>query len=225
MTAKNSDDKEFKVALVSNTSSYNIELTFEQIARLSQYHDLLSAWNTRLHLVGPCSAREFATRHVLESLLLLHHLPLGARLADVGSGGGLPIIPCLIVRPDLEATLIESSKKKAIFLREALNRVAATTSANLVAKRFEEFKAPPEVEYITSRAIERFRQKLPTLMKWSPTTSTLLLFGGPSLREAIEQAGFEFKQIRIPNSERRFLFVVKRDDDKISTEHSSLNVS
>jgi 16S rRNA (guanine527-N7)-methyltransferase len=209
MTAKNSDDKEFKVALVSNTSRYNIELTFEQIARLSQYHDLLSAWNPRLHLVGPCSAREFATRHVLESLLLLHYLPQGAKLADVGSGGGLPIIPCLIVRPDLEATLIESSKKKAIFLSEALNRVAATTSANVVAERFEAIKAP-EVEYITSRALERFRQKLPTLMKWSPTTSTLLLFGGASLREAIEQAGLEVKQIRIPNSERRFLFVVKK---------------
>ena len=47
----------------------------------------------------------------------------GIPSSDIGSGGGLPIIPCLIARPDLEATLIESSQKKVVFLREALNRL------------------------------------------------------------------------------------------------------
>src|SRR6185369_15999394 len=96
----------------------------EVLQRLCVYYSLLTRWNPRLHLVAPCSPEEFATRHVLESLMLLQHLPHGAKIADIGSGAGLPIIPCLIVRPDLHATLIESSAKKSVFLREALNTVA-----------------------------------------------------------------------------------------------------
>ncbi len=96
-------------------------LPARNLAQLGEYYSLLTRWNDRLHLVAPCSPEEFATRHVLESLLLLKHLPHEAKIADIGSGGGLPIIPCLIARADLEVTMIESSQKKAVFLREALS--------------------------------------------------------------------------------------------------------
>src|SRR4026209_102143 len=113
----------FEQSLISNMGSFNLDLPAETITRLGEYYSLLTRWNDRLHLVAPCSPEEFAVRHVLESLLLLKHLPAKATVADIGSGGGLPIIPCLIARPDLDVTLIESSQKKVVFLREALNRL------------------------------------------------------------------------------------------------------
>ena len=85
------------------------------VEQLGAFYSLLTHWNDRLHLVAPCSPEEFATRHVLESLMLLKHLPQDAKIADIGSGAGLPIIPCLLARPDLQATLIESSQKKSVF--------------------------------------------------------------------------------------------------------------
>src|SRR5678815_434221 len=112
--------EEFRQALYENASIYGVDLNEELISRLADYYQLLNIWNPRLHLVAPCSPNEFATRHILESLLLLHRFPEDARVVDVGSGAGLPIIPCLIVRPDLNAVLIESSLRKAVFLREAL---------------------------------------------------------------------------------------------------------
>ena len=115
--------EQMKDALQRHAGDFGIQLNGELCARMGEYYEFLLKWNDRQHLVAPCSAEEFATRHVLESLLLLPHLPQDARIADVGSGGGLPIIPCLIARGDIHATLIESSKKKAVFLREAL-RVA-----------------------------------------------------------------------------------------------------
>jgi 16S rRNA (guanine527-N7)-methyltransferase len=58
-------------------------------------------------------------RHVGDALTLLEFLPTDAhRLADVGSGGGVPGIPLAIVRPDVQVTLIDSTRKKAAFLRE-----------------------------------------------------------------------------------------------------------
>ena len=194
----------FEQSLSSRMSSYDLALSAETLTQLGEYYRLLMRWNERLHLVAPCPPEEFATRHVLESLLLLKHLPACAKIADVGSGAGLPIIPCLIARPDLEATLIESSQKKAVFLREALNAVGR--KASIVAQRFEEIEAPP-VSFVSCRALDQFMTKLPELIAWAPNGSTLLLFGGEGLKNQLPQA----KEFLMPETNRRFLFVVNMD--------------
>jgi 16S rRNA (guanine(527)-N(7))-methyltransferase RsmG len=191
-----SELERFKDALVANASAFDVALSAETIVKLGVYYSLLIRWNDRLHLVAPCSPEEFAKRHVLESLILLKHLPLGATIADIGSGAGLPIIPCVIARPDLDATLIESSQKKAVFLREALN--AVQREAVIIAKRFEETEAPP-VQFVTCRALDRFIPKIPTLLDWAPDGSTLLLFGGEKLLNG--------ERYLIPGSEKRYLYV------------------
>lgn len=192
----------FEQSLRANQQNYGLELTAENISQLGDYYTLLSRWNERLHLVAPCAPEEFATRHVLESLMLLAHLPANAKVADVGSGGGLPIIPCLIARGDLEVTMIESSQKKAVFLREALKTIGRT--GTIVARRFEEVEAPA-VSFVTSRALDQFTNKIATLIEWAPKSATLLLFGGEALLP-------EARRILIPGSEKRFLVVLAADE-------------
>lgn len=188
----------FEQSLSSQMASYDVDLSSETLTQLTGYYRLLTRWNDRLHLVAPCEPEEFATRHVLESLLLLKHLPQHAKIADVGSGAGLPIIPCLIARPDLEATLIESSQKKAVFLREALNAVGR--KATIIARRFEEIDTPA-VTFVSCRALDQFRDKVSILIDWAPKGATLLLFGGEGLLP-------NAKKFLIPQSEKRFLFVL-----------------
>jgi 16S rRNA (guanine527-N7)-methyltransferase len=201
--------EDFSSAIKEHAPRYGFQLTDAEIARLREYYEQVMTWNTRLHLVAPCSPAEFATRHVLESLLALTHLEEGAHVVDVGSGAGLPVIPCLIVRPNLSATLIESSPKKAIFLREALWRAAAESEAIVIAERFEKTDAP-KADVITCRALDRFLEMFTKLVEWSPPASTLLFFGGDSLREQIEKAEMDYETVHIPESERRFLFVVNK---------------
>src|ERR1044072_7678882 len=136
------DMDSFKQSLISNMGSFDLDLSAETITRLGEYHSLLTRWNERLHLVAPCPPEEFAVRHVLESLLLLRYLPSKAAVADIGSGGGLPVIPCLIARPGLKATLIESSQKKVVFLREASNQLHLNST--IIARPFEDIPAPDE---------------------------------------------------------------------------------
>ena len=182
--------------------SFNLDLPAETVTRLGEYYSLLTRWNDRLHLVAPCSPEEFAIRHVLESLMLLPHLPPNATVADIGSGGGLPIIPCLIARPDLHATLIESSQKKSVFLREATRSFQAT----IIAQPFEQVEPPP-VDFVTCRALDQFMQKLPTLIAWAPSGSKLLLFGGEMLGKELRKANVNFEALLIPHSEKRYLFL------------------
>src|ERR1700752_539469 len=195
---------EFEQSLISNMGSFNLALSAETIKQLGEYYSLLIRWNDRLHLVAPCAPEELAIRHVLESLLLLKHLPPNATVADIGSGGGLPIIPCLIARPDLHTTLIESSQKKAVFLREASNQLQLNST--ILARPFEQVEPPP-VSFVTCRALDQFMQKVSALIDWAPTGSTLLLFGGETLREELQKAGVKFQKQLIPQSERRFLFL------------------
>ena len=187
--------------------AYSLDLSPETIEQLGAFYSLLNRWNDRLHLVAPCSPEEFATRHVLESLMLLDHLPPGAKIADIGSGAGLPIIPCLIARDDLHATLIESSQKKAVFLREALSAVGR--QASIVARPFEAVKTP-EVAFITCRALDQFISKVSAIVDWAPAGSTLLFFGGETLRDELIKLELQFKEILLPLSDKRFLFSVSR---------------
>ena len=197
----------FEQALKSNQSVFGVVLSSEVLKGLSAYYSLLSRWNPRLHLVAPCPPEEFATRHILESLMLLEHLPPEAKIADIGSGAGLPIIPCLIARLDLHATLIESSQKKSVFLREALNATGRT--ATIIAKPFEDIP-PPDVAFITCRALDQFVEKMTDIFEWAPRGSSLLLFGGEALRERL---GGQTRAFQVPLSERRFLFVTTNDTD------------
>ena len=198
----------FREALDDKSADFGIHLTDSDIERLSDYYARLLKWNPRLHLVAPCSPEEFATRHILESLVLIHHLPLNARVADIGSGAGLPLVPCLLVRGDLRVTLIESSQRKLIFLREALRHTNSGTPARLIGGRFE-VTPVPEVDFITCRALDRFREMLPKLIDWAPTNCTLLLYAGEELRKQIETLLGVTKVEQIPKSARRFLIIAK----------------
>ena len=202
-------------ALEESAPRFGVSLRAGDVSRLRDYFRLVAKWNARLHLVAPCTPTEFATRHVLESLLALAHMPVGSMVVDVGSGAGLPIIPCLIARPDLRAVLIESSKKKAVFLREAFGRLELPERADVIAERFERVE-PPVADVLTCRALERFTEMLPKIVEWSSNIRTLLLFGGLSLKEQLERAGLSFQIVHIPKSERRYLFIIKRCVQKIA---------
>src|SRR5438094_6616027 len=196
----------FSQALRDHVAEFGIQLSADEVRRLSDYYELLRKWNPRLHLVAPCTPEEFATRHVLESLVLLRHLPLDARVVDIGSGGGLPIIPCLLVRDDLHATLIESSSKKAVFLREALRNIRPSGRAQIVIERFESVEAH-DAGFVTCRALEKFAEAIPIIIKWAPPRATFLLFAGEKLRAEIEARLKSVLVERLPRSDARFLII------------------
>ena len=198
--------EEFNESVKGNAQEFRIELHADQIERLTDYYSLVMKWNERLHLVAPCSPQEFSIRHVMESLLLLGHLPVNASIVDVGSGAGLPALPCLLVRDDLKATLIESSQKKGVFLREALRAVKPADRAQLTVARFENIPSP-KADFVTCRALDRFEDILPDLVEWAPPNATFLLFAGHGVRKRIESIFSNVQVELIPRTEQRFLII------------------
>jgi 16S rRNA (guanine527-N7)-methyltransferase len=196
---------EFIESIKRRQNAFDLDLPEEKINVLADYYEAVIKHNALLHLVAPSSAEEFAVRHILESLTLLTLLPENAKFADVGAGAGLPSIPCLIAREDLSAVLIESKPKKVNFLEEAAVILNISNRVRIINKQFEE--AEKNVfSFVTCRALDKFTDKLPKILKWSGN-ATLLFFGGNNLAEALKKNKVKFRQILMPMSEQRFLFV------------------
>lgn len=109
------------------------------VERLGLHLALLLEANTRFNLTAITDPAEAWRKHTLDSLTLLPllgDLPAGARVADVGSGGGSPGLPLAITLPHLRFTLIESTGKKAAFLGDAV-RALGLTNVEVVNDRAE----------------------------------------------------------------------------------------
>lgn len=85
--------------------------------------ELLQRWSPRVNLTTVWEPEQALSRHVVDSLALLSLAAVrdaSGPAADVGSGAGFPGIPLAIARPELDWTLIEPRKKRAVFLRRVI---------------------------------------------------------------------------------------------------------
>ncbi len=197
----------FIAALAANEPIFDITLTEQDRERLADFFELILEHNPLLHLVAPCSPEEMATRHFLESMAMLKHLPQAAKFTDVGSGGGFPAIPCLLVREDLHAILIESKEKKAAFLTTAVTALKLGDHVTVSNKQFSESETG-ESGSVTCRALDKFTDRLPRLLKWAGRRK-LLLFGSDNLADALRAAKRRPVGELMPLSQRRYLYVIE----------------
>lgn len=121
-------------------------------APLLDYLALLDRWNHTYNLTAIRDPRQMVGRHLLDSLAMVPFVAAG-RLADLGTGPGLPGIPLAIARPDLQVTLVESNGKKARFLREAVRRLGLA-NARVAESRAEALDEPAAHDLLTARALD-----------------------------------------------------------------------
>lgn len=203
----NDSQRKFIRAFETNQESFGVSLATEKVFNLARYYEFVQKHNALLHLVAPSPIETFVVRHILESLFVEQYLPKNAKFADIGTGAGLPSVPLLIAREDLRGVLIESKVKKANFLREVLTGCKLEDRAEIFNRQFEEV-AKPDVDFVTCRALDKFTEKLPKILKWSRSCG-LLFFGGNNLGESLKNCGVKFERKLIPNSTQRFIFVAK----------------
>jgi 16S rRNA (guanine527-N7)-methyltransferase len=128
----------------------------ETLDRLDRFVETLLAWQQRINLIAPSTEPKLWTRHIADSLQLLALAPQAKIWVDLGSGGGFPglVIACALAdKPGARVHLVESSTKKAAFLREAAR--ATGVAAEVHAVRIEDFveDLAMAVDVVTARAL------------------------------------------------------------------------
>lgn len=93
------------------------------LERLLCFSATLATWNRRLRLTGDRDPVRIVEQHVSDSLAVVGLLPDVGPVVDVGSGQGFPGIILGCMRPDLELVLIESRRRRANFLRDAIRQI------------------------------------------------------------------------------------------------------
>ena len=129
----------------------------ETMAKLAAYEALIFRWQKKINLVSRASLDQIWQRHFLDCWQMIHHIrPTDHRLADLGSGNGMPGI-IFALCTDLEVILIESDRRKAVFLNEAVRVLGLQVK---IAPRRIENLPPLGVDIITARALAPLNQLL-----------------------------------------------------------------
>lgn len=122
----------------------------DRVGRLLQFQKLLEKWNKVYNLSAINDPLEVIQLHLLDSLSVVRYLP-GARVADVGTGAGLPGIPLAIECCDKFFYLIDCSSKKTRFVRQAVIELNLN-NVEVIHGRAEEVKLGEKVDVVVTRA-------------------------------------------------------------------------
>ncbi len=162
-------------------------MTDGQLERLETLDQWVERWSKRVGLVGFRSREERVQRYFAEAIAAARFLPSGRasmEALDLGSGGGSPALPLAIVRPDWHWTLVESRRKKCLFLEEAA-RALGLASVRVIAERFEAIEEVALVDAITVRGVRMSRALLERSSCWLRPEGRVLWFSGEERLEAV----------------------------------------
>lgn len=104
---------------------HNLSLSSPQVDTCLNFVEMIKDASETMNLVSKNDLPNIIDRHLLDSLhaLTAYEIPHKAKVADLGSGAGLPGIPIAIARPDLQMYLIESRRMKCLFLRDVIAKL------------------------------------------------------------------------------------------------------
>lgn len=179
--------------LAQGCHELGIHISEEQVGSFRLYLQQLRAWNPRAGLVSPGDEIRLLPRHLLDSLSLLSHLdPLdGARVLDVGTGGGFPGIPLKICRPRIALTLLEPREKVWYFLKTLLTTLGFE-DVSLRRQRAQEANREKGLQrgfdLVVVRALAPLDRLVTLCFPFVRPGGLLVAYKGPKAQQEVERA-------------------------------------
>lgn len=145
-------------------------------------------------LIGPLELPRLWSRHILNSAVVA---PLfTGRVADVGSGAGLPGLVCAIASPEVEWTLIEPMERRVAWLREQADELGLG-NVRVVRARSEEWREGAVFDAVTARAVSAVRTLVPITAPLVRDGGELILLKGASVDAEIAAAAKQIRAARL----------------------------
>ena len=158
------------------------------------YHHSLATVAAERGFIGPKEVERLWERHLLNCAVIAEAFEEGLKVADIGSGAGLPGIPLAIARPDLHITLIEPLLKRSTYLTEVVSELGLENVTVVRGRAEEQKKALFDV--VTSRAVA----PLGKLAGWSlplvKPGGAMIAMKGESVGEELERDAREIARAK-----------------------------
>ncbi|HXU35966.1 MAG TPA: 16S rRNA (guanine(527)-N(7))-methyltransferase RsmG [Blastocatellia bacterium] len=200
-------ENEFRVELAIAINALELDpLTDKQIGQLVRHYALLRRWNKRVNLTRIIEPGEAAKLHYAESLFGAKFIA-GARTAlDIGTGAGFPAIPLAVARPEVQVTALEANQKKSLFLKEAKDELELD-NVEIATERLEAFDWEG-YDLLTSRALDRAEEILPTIIEKMRSDQRLMLYCARDLVAKLgRRSGWKIETHSIPDSDARLIAI------------------
>lgn len=183
--------------LNSALKPYGLSLDGASKGKLLRFAEELVLWNDRLNLLSRNDVQNVISKHAASSLgvLLLADVVPAARWIDIGTGAGFPGMVLKIVRPELSLDLLDSARKRCIFLEE-MRRVLELGPMTIWQLRAETLLSRGEglgqYDVVTSRAVAGLEDSLRAFGPFVRPGGRYITFKGPLWSDevsALDQSG------------------------------------
>ena len=164
-----------------------------QLVKFAAYYEFLLEYNQKVNLTRITEPLDVAVKHFGDSFFLLKPglIPAGVRVADIGTGAGVPGIPLAIMRPDLRVVLVDSLRKRTVFLTEAVERLELA-NVEVVWSRAEDLGHKPDFrelfDVVLARAVASLNVLTELCLPLVKKGGAFLALKGPRAQEELAQA-------------------------------------
>ena len=152
---------------------------------ISRFTHILGTDGVTRGVIGPREVPRIWERHIINCSVVQSAVPSRARVADVGSGGGLPGIVWAIMRPDIHISLIEPLLRRTTFLEQIIGELELV-NVSVLRARAEEVQETFDV--VTARAVARMKKLVPWTMPLVREGGVLLALKGQNASVELEEA-------------------------------------
>ncbi len=179
-----------------------ITLSSDKLEKFQTFHQLLIDWNKKINLVSRQDIDRLVSYHFIDSISAIPEISLNSTVCDLGTGAGLPGIPLKIIRDDITLHLIESIKKKAYFLSEAIQGLGLKNIfvLNQRAETIQNIK----FDIILVRLFGKISDVLPLVSKLLSPAGKIIFYKIEGVEKEIENAS------KIANKNHLQLITIKK---------------
>lgn len=181
-----------KELLRDKAQMFHVKLDETALDRFNIYAELLCQWNEKINLTAITAPDDIVIKHFVDSLTIFDavDIDIGAKVIDVGTGAGFPGLAMLIARPDLNMTLMDSTKKRLTVIEDILSNLGL--NANIVHCRAEEAGNMKEYreafDLATARAVTNLRDLSEYCLPFVKVGGKFVPMKGAKAQEEIDAA-------------------------------------
>jgi 16S rRNA (guanine527-N7)-methyltransferase len=171
----------------------------DQIDQARSFAQTLANDSDELGLLGPRELDKLWSRHILNSAVVAELVKPGDKVADVGSGAGLPGIPMAIARPDAEFVLIEPMERRSNWMLQVVEDLGLK-NVRILRSRAED-ATEQDFDIVTARAVAALDKLLKMCVPLLKPRGALIALKGSKAADEIANAKKLEKKLGISSFE------------------------